>query len=112
MIAGMDSNFVNHYLNLYSLHGDLDTKQKNIKLPDSDRIGDEMRLSLFYEALTGDNYTSQIDAANVFAINDKVHHRFRLIPIGQIIDDLENKMQGISVDINNIALKKYYFDNK
>lgn len=107
MIMGMDANFVNHYLNYYSYHLD------NKKINDEEGIYKIMKANLFYQGLTGDNFSNNnIDIANVLAINDKLTGNINLIPMGEIVQKIDEKINNISVLFNDEPLNYYYFKNQ
>ena len=71
MIAGMDPDYINHYLNLYSTHK-LPSGNTRGTIVDSNNIIDDLKYCLFYEGLTCSNFNNLADLANVFAVNDKL----------------------------------------
>lgn len=105
MIAGIDINFINHYLNYYTLH---DRQQKPIK--DDNLIYQDMKRILFYEAVSGDNFSNNIDIANVFALNDKASGKIKLYYMGDLIKKITDA-RDISVKMNNQNINSYYFRN-
>ena len=106
MVMGMDPNFVNHYLNVYSLH---DSTQS--VLPDNWNIADDMKYALFYEGLTGHNFANNNDIANVMAINDKNTGNVRLIDMTTILNRLEDNITAISVLVGGSNIKSVHFKN-
>lgn len=110
MVAGVDANFINHYLNYYTLHN---RKQEQIK--DEINIYQDMKKVLFYEAITGDNFSNNIDIANVFALNDKTSGNIKLYYMGDLVKKILNVVDdatNISVKMNNVNIKDYYFHNE
>lgn len=105
MIAGINTNFINHYLNYYTLH---DRQQKPIK--DDNLIYQDMKRILFYEAVSGDNFSNSIDIANVFALNDKVSGKIKLYYMGDLVKKITDA-RDISVKMNNQNIANYYFHN-
>lgn len=104
MIAGVDANFINHYLNYYTLHN-----RKQEKIQDDKNIYQDMKYLLFYQSITGDNFNNEIDIANVFAINDKTTGKIKLYYMGDLIKKIDNA--NISVKLNNQNINSYYFHN-
>lgn len=106
MISGLDSTFVNHYLNVATTHPDNSNMKK-----EGVNIKQDMKYSLFYQALTGDNLVGQSDIANIFAINDKATGKFKLVYMNQILNSLENSIGAISVKLGNSNIMDYLFTN-
>lgn len=119
MIQNMDAEFVNHYLNTFSKHHILQKNGsfKEEKKLDNEKLANEMKLSLFYVGLTGDNYEREIDTANVFAINDKNGRGIKLVYMDDIIKRVSKATNFISVKIKGmssgeeVSLKDYRFKN-
>ena len=113
MIQNIDAEFVNHYLNTFSKHHILQKngnfkEEKNL---DNEKLANEMKLSLFYVGLTGDNYGREIDTANVFAINDKNGRGIKLVYMDDIIKRVSQATNFISVKIKEMPLRNYRFKN-
>ena len=67
MIQDLNGDFVNHFINVYSIQQKGGSLAANFAQQRKDSM-DAMKFILMYKALTGDNYNR--NAANVFAIND------------------------------------------
>ena len=98
MLAGLDANFVNHYLNVAITHSD--RKSKASMIGEGKEIKQDMKKALFYQALTGDNFSiKNNDIANVFAVNDKVTGKFRLVAMDDLLGEIINNLRAISVTL-------------
>lgn len=114
MIMGMNPDFVNHYLNVYTYHG-LPGKGGSAKVSivgsQYTGVGDDMKYALFYEGLTGSTFHNGNDVANVFAINDKTSGKVRLIDMSYILSKMENSINTILVKVNGQDLTSMHFKN-
>lgn len=89
MIQDLNSNFVNHFLNIFAAHKGSSSRLSQMKLA----MAQEIKLILMYKALTGDNYKRT--SANVFAVNDINTGRVRLFDMYTLIDKVSKDQQGI-----------------
>lgn len=89
MIQDLNSNFVNHFLNIFAAHKGSSSRLSQMKLA----MAQEMKLILMYKALTGDNYKRT--SANVFAVNDINTGKVRLFDMYTLIDKVSKDQQGI-----------------
>ena len=104
LIQDMDHDYVNHFLNLQVEHSVLKSKDEYQKVS-KNYFGDkrklimqEMKLYLFYKALTGDNYKRK--AADLFVINDNSKGEVYVYSIEDIINKIiynERTLAQISV---------------
>lgn len=111
-------NFVNHYFNIFTLHGKERGDQATLQIKDSDlskhgvSIMDTyqtMKAFIFFKGLTG---TESQDLAQIFAIHNKSNNQFKFVRSSDILQTLlnENRINQISVRYNNtIPINKYYF---
>ena len=67
LLQDVNADFVNHYLNIYATHHDSNKKGAGLA-EHRQEIAKEIKLILFYKALTGDNVGRT--SANVFVVND------------------------------------------
>ena len=100
MMQDLNGDFVNHFINVYSIQGKKDLSTKFIKQKKMSM--DTMKFALMYKALTGDNY--QRKAANVFAINDNTTSgkgSIKVYTMEQLIDKIISEglyNSGITID--------------
>lgn len=105
LIQDMDHDYVNHFLNLQTEHGVLNSKDGGYKKVPKNYFGEkrklvmqEMKLYLFYKALSGDNYKRK--AADLFVINDNSKGEVYVYSIEDIINKIiynERTLAQISV---------------
>ena len=90
LIQDMDHDYVNHFLNLQTEHSVLNSKGGYKKVPKNyfgekrKLIMQEMKLYLFYKALSGDNYKRK--AVDLFVINDNSKGEVRVYSIEDIVN--------------------------
>lgn len=90
LIQDMDHDYVNHFLNLQAEHGVLNSKGGYKKVPKNyfgekrKLVMQEMKLYLFYKALSGDNYKRK--AVDLFVINDNSKGEVRVYSIEDIVN--------------------------
>lgn len=101
MIQDMNGNFVNHFLNLYAQHEDDRKFSSELKLL-KNMIVQEMRLYLFYKALTGD--VGNRTKADIFIVNDASGSGVKVISmdeiVSKIIDNDQSSLISIKTDRN------------
>ena len=102
MLQDLDSDFVNHFLNLYAAHGKMEG-QKNVGIDNSrlaamkSGILQEIKLILLYKGLTGD--TSGRSSANLFIINDSSKGKVKVLDMYEIINRAgAQKIKGIKLN--------------
>lgn len=102
MLQDLDSDFVNHFLNLYAAHGKMEG-QKNVGIDNSrlaamkSGILQEIKLILLYKGLTGD--TSGRSSANLFIINDSSKGKVKVLDMYEIINRVgAQKIKGIKLN--------------
>lgn len=90
LIQDMDHDYVNHFLNLQVEHSVLNSKGGYKKVPKNyfgenrKLIMQEMKIYLFYKALSGDNYKRK--AVDLFVINDNSKGEVRVYSIEDIVN--------------------------
>lgn len=102
MIQDLDTDFVNHFLNLMAKHkGTKNDIPKFVKL--KEQMVEEMRLALFYKSLSGDNF--QRTAANVFIVNDNRTGKVRAYRIQDLVNKAADNIKLLTgVKLNNKTL--------
>ena len=117
MLQDENSDFVNHYLNLYSRHAGREhldyANQKN-------EYFKTLKLTLAYKGLTGASYGRGDNKVNVFVINKRIgfgKSQVRVISIADILKKFEENdgsMLGLTVEgagnIKNLYQNKYVKD--
>lgn len=109
MIQDRDTDFVNHFLNLFAKHGRPGAITGAFRTS-KELMKDEMKLILFFKALTGANYKRK--AANLFVVNDSTTGRVYVKSIEGLIDKVAediNKYVGITLNGNtfNTSIKQF-----
>lgn len=99
MIQDLDTDFVNHFLNLMAKHkGRKNDIPAFMKL--KEQMVEEMRLALFYKSLSGDNLNRT--SANVFIVNDNQVGKVRAYRVQDLVDKAANNIKMLSgVKLNN-----------
>lgn len=102
MIQDLDTDFVNHFLNLMAKHkGTKNDIPKFVKL--KEQMVEEMRLALFYKSLSGDNF--QRTTANVFIVNDNRTGKVRAYRIQDLVNKAADNIKLLTgVKLNNKTL--------
>lgn len=102
MLQDLDSDFVNHFLNLYAAHGKREG-QKNVGIDNAQlaamksSILPEIKLILLYKGLTGD--TNGRSSANLFIINDSSKGKVKVLDMYKIISKVEAQaIKGIKLN--------------
>jgi hypothetical protein len=90
MVQNMDTNFVNHYLNLTSIQG-----LKSSSLANEARA--EMKKNLALTALAGLHIPGKKNHVNVFAVNDKLGTGIKFITVYNLAKRMENLASSVSV---------------
>lgn len=92
LLQDENPDFVNHYLNLFSLH--YGKRAKNINW-DAQRkeIMEVMKLLISYKALTGDTFGRKDYKTNVFVINEK-SRGVKVISIAKLLKEMQNRHFG------------------
>ena len=88
------NEFVNHLLNLNATHSDNDRFLSGQR----EQILNELKLTLFYKALSGDNTGRQV--ANLFIINDSSSGEVKVFSIAQLVENLSTRFNLFSVTAN------------
>lgn len=101
MLQDLDSDFVNHFLNLYAAHGKLEGQKvgaDNARLATmKSGILPEIKLILLYKGLTGD--TNGRSAANLFIINNSSKGKVKVLDMYKIISKAGAQMiKGIKLN--------------
>lgn len=89
MLQDLDSNFVNHYFNLFVSHKD----RANISYQ-RDKMAETLERILFYKSITGDTF-GQKDKANLMVINDKASGKVRVFDMKELVNSLLTKFKDI-----------------
>lgn len=102
MIQDLDSDFVNHFLNLMAKH-----KGKKNDIPAfmklKEEMIEEMRLALFYKSLSGDNF--QRTTANVFIVNDNQTGKVKAYRVQDLVNKAADNIKLLTgVKLNNKTL--------
>lgn len=109
MIQDLDTDFVNHFLNLFAKHKGKDSNDfMNLK----QQMAEEMRLVLLYKGLTGDNY--QRESANLFIVNDNNTGKVRVYKMQDLVDRaVENikVLKGIQINGKTLNEKISFVNN-
>lgn len=88
LIQNSNSDFINHYLNLAATHSQLNDQNINLQLLGQAR--EELKLTLLWEAVSGDTFGRENAMADTFIINDNSKTGIDSIQIYDI-PDLVNK---------------------
>ena len=109
MIQDRDTDFVNHFLNLFAKHGRPGAITGAFRTS-KELMKDEMKLILFFKALTGANYKRK--AANLFVVNDSTTGRVYVKSIEGLIDKVAediNKYVGVTLNGTtfNTSIKQF-----
>lgn len=102
MLQDLDSDFVNHFLNLYAAHGKLEGQKSvsadNAKLAAmKGGILPEIKLILLYKGLTGD--TNGRSSANLFIINDSSKGKVKVFDMYKLISQIGTQtIRGIKLN--------------
>lgn len=102
MLQDVNSDFVNHFLNLYTSHGKLKGQSSvttdNMTLASrKGAILSEIKLILMYKALTGDNYKRS--SANLFIINDSKTGTVKVFDMEEIMKKINgDQIRGIKIN--------------
>lgn len=83
LLQDEDSQFVNHFLNIFATHGRKGSNQASLAAYRKTIIED-VKLILFYKALTGDTYGRK--AANLLVVNDNRLGHVKVYSIATLID--------------------------
>ena len=94
MVQNMDTDFVNHYLNLASIQG-LKTSDK------AKEAKAEMKKNLAITALAGLHINNKNAHANIFAVNDKEGQGVKFITVKNLSEKMETMQKSVSVKYNN-----------
>lgn len=109
LMQDLNSNFVNHYLNLFALHED----ESQFHLGGMRKaILSEVKLILFYKALTGDNFKRT--SADTFIINDNSKKGgVRVYCMDDIVQSVINSgtTQNISIKSGGVPIDNLRFAN-
>lgn len=102
MIQDEDSDFVNHFLNVNSTM----PRKYEYGLKKS-LVNEEMKLALFYKALTGDVYKKKM--ANIFIVNDNSTGKVRTYSMIDIIEKASKNIDAVTVQVGgtNITYKDF-----
>lgn len=96
LLQDEDPQFVNHFLNIFATHGQKGSNKASLTAF-RNRMLEEVKLILFYKALTGDTYGRK--AANVFILNDNRTGRVKVYSIPDLIDKVAQKpIKGIQLN--------------
>lgn len=102
MLQDVDSDFVNHFLNLYAAHGKLE-RQKSVNADNAkltamkSGILPEIKLILLYKGLTGD--TNKRSSANLFIINDSSKGKVKVFDMYKLISQIGTQaIKGIKLN--------------
>lgn len=94
MVQNMDTNFVNHYLNLTSIKG-LKTSEK------AHMARADMKKNLAITALAGLHINNKDAHVNIFAVNDKEGKGIKFITVKNLAEKMEKMPSSVSVVYNN-----------
>ena len=117
LMTSMNSAFVNHYINMISVHKY--TKNKLIQLqniPEYQEVKELLKLSLLISAFIG--YKKNASKATTFIINDNKTGRVKIYDISSLIKRIyemnhsDNKTFLIEPAIENIILNNRYIEGK
>lgn len=107
LMQTLDTNFVNHWINLHAIHKD---KKKNTN--DITSIDNLMKVSLFYEGISGDVYgSSKKDQINLIIINDKKTGRVIVKDLSSMLNNIMEQVNQLSVKANNKNIKEIKLQN-
>lgn len=112
MIQDIDTDFVNHFLNLFAKHKDKSKVNGNTFTSLRAQMLEEMRLVLFYKALTGANY--QRTNANLFIANDNQTGKVKVYGAHQLVQkavDNISDLRGIQINNKTFNEKNTSFKN-
>ena len=109
MIQDIDTDFINHFLNLFAKHGKPGAVTGSFRTS-KELMKDEMKLILFFKALTGSNYGRK--AANLFVVNDSNTGRVYVKSIQELAEkvaDNINNYVGVTFNGNtfNTSIKQF-----
>ena len=107
LMQTLDTNFVNHWINLHAIHKD---KKKNAN--DITSIDNLMKVSLFYEGISGDVYgSSEKDQINLIIVNDKKTGRVIVKDLSSMLNNIMEQVNQLSVKANNKNIKEIKLQN-
>ena len=107
LMQTLDTNFVNHWINLHAIHKD---KKKNTN--DITSIDNLMKVSLFYEGISGDIYgSSEKDQINLIIVNDKKTGRVIVKDLSSMLNNIMEQVNQLSVKANNKNIKEIKLQN-
>lgn len=107
LMQTLDTNFVNHWINLHAIHKD---KKKNVN--DITSIDNLMKISLFYEGISGDVYgSSEKDQINLIIVNDKKTGRVIVKDLSSMLNNIMEQVNQLSVKANNKNIKEIKLQN-
>lgn len=107
LMQTLDTNFVNHWINLHAIHKDKEEKTYN-----TTAIDDLMKISLFYEGISGDVYGSnKKDQINLIIVNDKKTGRVIVKDLSSMLDNIIKQANQLSVKANNKSIKEIKLQN-
>lgn len=101
-------DFINHYLNLYTLHADNIGKDAVVKhkLNENKEVNDTMKAYLFFAGLAG---AEKQDFPNIFAIHDKASGKIKFLLMSDVISSFIDRTSKLSVKLNGTPISKFYF---
>lgn len=107
LMQTLDTNFVNHWINLHAIH-----KNKKKNTNDITSIDNLMKVSLFYEGISGDVYGSnKKDRINLIIVNDKKTGRVVVKDLSSMLDNIIKQANQLSVTANNKSIKEIKLQN-
>jgi hypothetical protein len=120
MIQDENPNYVNHILNILASHSTKNVKGKEAKEKESAsintikgmtaRVRNELRLLLFYKALTGD--LNKRKKANLFIVNDLSGKGVRIFTVSELIDSVASNPNSNKLSITAVNSEMTPFLNK
>lgn len=105
LLQDVDDVFVNHYLNLFANHKTGEASVESWIKPEREKILNQLRLVLFFKALTGYNYKRT--AANLFIVNDILGHGIKVIVMSDLIRKVENHINTINISDGSRGLSQF-----
>lgn len=115
LIQDLNSDFVNHFLNIFAIHGEEYKRQQisNYIITQRQNMKNEMIMVLFLKALTGANYGRK--SANIFLVNDITgKNGIKLVIMSNLIKDIYNSNNISLINVTEDSSKDFLskgFDN-
>lgn len=114
LIQDEDSDFVNHYFNLFSNHPD---KKGNMSGYASMRKAyfDTLKLVIAYKALTGDTFGRDNNLADVFIVNDSSGNKSPKVKVFSVADILKKFQERPTSNLglqNTAAIQRLYANKR